>query len=440
MKKTLLGSFCFLAVSGLFPCSLFAISWTPPKVSTYILPNGFQIYLLENHELPIVEAKLFVKVGSAYEEGRLAGLADVVADLLAGGGTLDKTPEALDLWLDEKSIQLRGDAGRELTTITAASLSKQLDSLLAILQEAVTKPRFDEDRFRLIIGQTKEGLRREEDAPHVVAAHAFNEAVYGKDHPWGRRPTVKSVSDIRLKEVRQFYETHFHPNRMLLAVAGDFSKEKVRQWAAKNFGPLKPKEVPQPEWKKVAIGGKGATTIIKRKVTQAFIEAGHSGLVRLSKEEYAYAVMQYILGGEPFISRLGLDIRSQSGLAYSVYTDWDANPVGGIFSIQVQTKADAKQAVLEKIDTHLKRFSNNGDITPGELALAKESLLNKYIFSFDSPFKVIFQQASFDLLGYPKDYLRKYPEAIRKVTLKEVQDVAKKYIRPENLKIVIVEP
>ena len=436
MKKILLA----MTILFLFPLSLLATPWTPSKVSVYTLPNGFQLYLLENRELPILEAKLFVQTGSAYEEEKTEGLADVTADLLAMGGTASKTPAELDQWLDEKAIQLGGDAGRELTQITVSSLAKEWESLLSILQEVVTAPRWDKDRFDLIIGRTKEGLRREEDQPHVLAGRALRKMVYGEKNPWGRQPTVQSIGRISLKDVERFYKKYYHPNRMLLAVAGDFSKSKVKKWVEEHFGLLKAHDAAAPDWQKIPLDAKRETKRIKKKVTQAFIEAGHIGLERRSPDEYAFALLQYILGGEPFISRLGVDIRSQSGLAYSVYSDWETNPAGGMFSIHVQTRADAEKAVLEKIDSHLEKMTQEADVTPDELKIAKEAVLNKYIFLFDSPFKVVFQQATFDLLGYPKNYLEKYPENIRKVTLAEVQAAAKRYLHPDKLKIVVVSP
>ncbi|MDP2599557.1 MAG: pitrilysin family protein [Deltaproteobacteria bacterium] len=429
-----------MTILFLFPLSLLASPWTPPKVSVYELPNGFQLYLLQNSELPILQAKLFVQTGSAYEKEKTEGLADVVADLLAMGGTADKTPAELDQWLDAKAIHLSGDAGRELTQITVSSLAKEWESLFSILHEVVTAPRWDKDRFDLIIGRTKEGLRREKDHPQILAGRALRKMVYGEKNPWGRQPTVKSIGRIRPADINGFYKKYYHPNRMLLAVAGDFSKPKVKKWVEGHFGLLVPQDTAAPDWKKIPLDAKRETKRIKKKVTQAFIEAGHIGLERGSPDEYAFSLLQYILGGDPFISRLGVDIRSQSGLAYSVYSNWETNPAGGMFSIHVQTRSDAEKAVLEKIDFHLKRMAVEADVTGEELKIAKEALLNKYIFLFDSPFKVVFQKATFDLLGYPKDYLKKYPENIRKVTLAEVQAAAKRYLHPDNLKIVVVSP
>lgn len=415
-------------------------AWNPPPITRQTLPNGFQLYLLEDHELPLFEAQLYIRVGGAYEPASLTGLSDVMAGLLETGGTTTMKPQDFDALLDSKSIHLSGQSGKELTNLSVSSLSSQWKEALQVLGDVALHPGWNEERFHLGVSRYKEGLRRDEDEPETIVARAFRKAVYGEDHPWARVPTLKSLDRIQIKNLKEFYSTWFQPDRMLLAVAGDFSSAEVKKWVTEWIGDKKSSPVVQPEWKLLPFENKPFDKKIKKKLTQTYIKAGHLGLERFNKDEFAYALLQYILGGEPFTSRLGADIRSDQGLAYTVFSDWDATPARGLFSIYVQTRVDATDTVLKKVRGHLERLSTQADVTPEELGFAQEALINKYIFGFDSPFKVVFFQAKYDLLGFPRDYLKKYPVNIQAVTLEQVRAVAKKYIQPDGLKTVVVGP
>jgi len=425
--------FCFIPTA-------FAKPFSSPPISIHTLSNGFKLYLLEDHHLPLIETKLFIKVGDAYEEVKLAGLADIMTSLLVTGGTKSKSPKEVDEWLDERAVHLTAEAGRELSVITLSCLSKQWEEAFNFLVEVLLQPRWDQERFELTINRYLEELRRDDDEPGTVAERAFREELYGAKHPWGKSPTLASIGRIRIEDIKKFYQSYFQPSRMLLTVSGDFSSLAIKKWLEKWASSLQETPVQEPKWEKLPLGSKSKQKRIHKKVTQSFIEMGHLGLERHSPDEFPFAVLQYILGGEPFTSRLGRDIRSDRGLAYSVYSHWDTNPTRGYFRISLQTRADAEEIALEKIKEHLVRISQQADITPEELALAKESLLNKYIFWFDSPFHVVALKAKMDLLGFEKDYLSKYPERMKRITLEQVKEVAKKYIQPDGLKVVIVGP
>ncbi|MBI4223705.1 MAG: insulinase family protein, partial [Deltaproteobacteria bacterium] len=132
------------------------------------------------------------------------------------------------------------------------------------------------------------------------------------------------------------------------------------------------------------------------------------------------------------------DIRTARGLAYSVYSDWEATPARGHFKIHVETKAESAEEVRQAIIEHLKRLQEKADITPEELGRAQEALLNQYIFWFESPFEVVNAKAKLDLLGFPDDYLETYPQKIKGVTLEKLKETAKKYIEPEKVTTVMV--
>lgn len=413
--------------------------WNKPKIIRQQLANGFQLYLLPDSSLPLFRAKLYLQTGSAYLPYKKSGLADLALVTWITGGTQTKTPQEVDQWLEANAIDIGSDAGRELTTMSLSCLASQVPEALAFFQELLSQPRFDSDRFELAKKRYQEGVRRLKDHPGELLEQTFRELLYGSKHPWGSHPSLKSLKAIGREDVTGFYQQNFNPKQMLLAVAGDFDPKAIQQWVEAHFGKLNPKPIPNPDWSELPLATQPETKRVKKKLTQAFIEAGHLSLVRGDEQKYAYSLLQYLLGGDVFTSRLGKELRTRLGLAYSIYSHWDLNPVRGMFKIHIETKKESEDLVLAKIKEHLMKIQA-GDITETELAQAKEALLNQYIFWFDSPFDLVEQQAHLDLLGYEKDYLEKYPERLRQVTLKDVQAAAKKYIQPGQLKVVIVGP
>jgi len=414
--------------------------WNPPRVTKIELQNGFQLYFMRDKSLPLFQAKLIVRAGSAYESHKKAGLAALTANLLSEGGSKKRSPEEIDAWLDQNALELSSSAGKELTQIEVASLSNQWEKALSLLQEVVLSPGWNEKRFLLAKTQFQEGIRRSKDRSSTVLSKAFRKKIYGKKHPWGRSATLKSLKKIKRKDCIQFHEDYFQPNRMLLTIAGDFSEKKVKAWARRTFGSLKSKAVESPDWKILPFKNSSSKKKIKRNISQFYISAGHLGIERNSEDRYAYALLQQILGGDVFISRIGKDIRTTRGLAYSAGSQWSDSPVRGLFYISAQTKKESKDEVLERIRFHLNEVLKPGNITHKELKQAKEAVLNKFIFNFDSSFKIVSMEARIDLLGYPKNHLRTYPKKIKRVTLKEVEEVDLKYIQPDKLAIVMVGP
>lgn len=428
-------AFCLI----LFAASL-AHGWQPSPIGKKELANGLKLYFSEDRQLPLFQVTVFIRGGDVQDPVEKAGLADVTAHLLVTGGTVSKVPQAVDEWLDQRAIRLSAVANREWIAVTVTALADQWKESLDFLGEVLLEPRWDPERFQITMKRAVEETRRNKDQPESVLDEAFQHAIYGEKHPWGKTATVGTLKKIGLQDVKSFHQKYFYPNRMVWAVAGDFSGKKIGEWFEKWGKNLKPTSLQEVSLAVLPLETKPEAIKIRKKLTQDFIEVGGRALVRHAKEQYAFGLLQYILGGEPFTSRLSRDIRSRQALAYTVYSTWETSPVRGYYKIHVETRADAKEKVLASIRSHLQRLSEKADISAQEMAQAKQALLNKYIFWFASKFDYVVTKARLDMLGYPNDYLEKYPERLRGVSLKEMQEVAKNFIRPEELKVVIVGP
>jgi len=228
---------------------------------------------------------------------------------------------------------------------------------------------------------------------------------------------------------------------MMLAVSGDFHEEEVVDMLQRYFDRLpafsEAEALPQPAPLELAF--QAETKHLARPLTQSFIRMGHLGIKRSNPDKYALLLLNYILGGGGFSSRLMADIRVKRGLAYGISSEFSPQTDYGDFTISVATKSSSTNEVIERVKQHLEVIVEEG-VTEHELALAKDALLNQLIFAFDAPEKIVKHEVIYAFYGYPKNYLEIYKDEIGKVTTEKIKKVAEKYLHPEALKILILGP
>lgn len=414
--------------------------WELPRIQQTEWPNGLRLYLLPDAHLPLFQVTLWIAAGEAYVGAGQSGLAELTAALLVTGGTKSRSPQELDDELAMEAIHLSSEAGRETIQLSLSCLADQQTKALQFLHAIVWEPRWDVERFLLAKQRALEALRRLPDQPQALLSREFRKAVYGETHPWGHVATLESVPSIGRADLVAFYEKYFVPNRMIMTVAGDFDPNALSKALAAQWGAIPAREVTAPVWPKDVFPGTPQQRQIRKELTQAFIAVGHRALERHHPQRYAYSLLHTILGGDVFTSRLGKEIRNELGLAYGIYSQWESHPSGGMFKIDVETKAANRDAVLAKVRQHVQRLRTQADLTEEELARAKETLLNQYIFWFESPFALIETKAKLDLLGFESDYLENYPKRMSQVDLPALQAAARQFFDPEHLTEVVVGP
>ena len=416
------------------------LHWNPPKVTHFQLDNGLEVYALENHELPMVNVALYLRAGELDSPQKMDGLADLTAELIVEGGVEGKTPEEVDAWLDNQAMEFESHTGNEGTMFTMSSLSESWEEGVSFLWQALFHPAFDPKRFDTVQKKKLNGLKRSLDLPEVLAERAFKKAIYGEKSPWGSSMTQASLKKIAVKDLREFHKKYFGLQNMVLGISGDFSLAQLHVILAQTTQNLPQGEKHLRHWNGISFSPKAKTEKISKKVTQAIVEVGHLALPRFDPDYYAYDLLQYVLGGSGFTSRLTQDIRTERGLAYAATSGWEDNPERGSFKIFVATRAEKQKEVLERIRFHLTNIMGEGAVTQKELDEAKQSILSQYIFKFATPFQLLLERLRNDVMGYPADYLEKYPEEIKKVTVADLKRVAQKYLRPDALTTVIVAP
>jgi zinc protease len=409
-----------------------------PPVTVEDLPNGMRVYLLEDHELPTLEVFAYIRGGSIFDPKDQVGLASMVGTVLRTGGTLKRPVEEIDRLLEDHGADLDTGMGSEYGTASLRCLSQHTQELLPLFFEVLASPRFDPKQIDLARVQKVEALRRQNDSAEKIASREFPQLLYGKENVWARMPSAQSLGRVRREDLIRYHERFYHPDRVILAVAGDFQKDallRLIQASTQGWGkagePLPSVEPVQKKWEGGLFG-------VAKKGAQSTLLIGHFGEKRFNPDKFALILMNYMLGGDIFSSRLGEEVRSDRGLAYTVYSHFGLETDYGLFYAVAQTQSDATGEVIALIQKVIQKFHDGEGFTESSLKDAKEAILNQLVADWEPRFNYVKERARLYLLGYPENYLEIYRKSLDAVTLNQVKDVAKKYLFPDRLKILVV--
>jgi predicted Zn-dependent peptidase len=413
------------------------LAFQVPGAERTVLDNGMVVYLLEDHELPLVTIQAYIGTGSVYEPADRVGLAGLAGAALRGGGTASVSAEALDDELEFMASSIDTAIGQDAGTATMTSLKKNLGRTLELFSQVMIAPAFREDRVTQARNRLIEAIRRENDDPKAVADRELNKAIY-QGNPLGRYPTIESVSAITRDDLVAFHRRYYVPNNVILAVSGDFDRKEILGGLAKAFGGWKKGEVVLPAVPAPTPAAKPAVLLVKKDIDQTVIRMGHLGIEKNNPDLYAIFVMNTILGGNGFSSRLMAVVRSQEGLAYNVDSSFQAGRrFPGTFEAETETKVGSSAraiGLMRDIITGMTRKP----VSDAELSLAKESIINSFIFGFANTASVVNQKARLEYYGYRKGYLENFRDNIARVTKEDVLRVARKYLHPEAMTLVVV--
>lgn len=409
-----------------------------PEVPVFTLPNGMKVYLLENHELPLVSGFALVRTGNLFDPKDKIGLADLTGTVMRSGGTKAKTGEQLDEQLENVAASVETGIGESSGRVGFNALKENLDEVLAVFRDVLTNPEFRQDKLDLAKTQVKSSISRRNDEASDIMNRTFAEIVYGRDNPYGWRMEYQHIDNIQRKDLQAFYGRYFFPANILLAVQGDFSSAEMRGKLEKLFGGWNVKQQPVPPFPPVsAKPAPGVFLAAKQDVTQTNFSLGHLGGELRDPNYPALSVMSDILGGG-FSGRLFKNVRTKLGLAYSVGGGWGATyDHPGLFTVSGSTKSPS---TLETIQASLAEINKirTSEVTDQELDTAKQSVLNSFVFFFDSPSKTLSRVITYEYYGYPKDFIFQYQKGVEAVTKADVLRVAKQYLKPEAISIVAV--
>lgn len=401
-----------------------------------VLPNGLTVLHVERHNLPIVMITLLVKASPLDETPDKAGLANLTAELLTEG---TKKRKATDISEEIEFIgaSLGASADSDYTLITLSVLKKDIEKGFGLFSDIALNPTFPEEEIKRNKDLIKGSLKQSEEDPSFVASKAFKKAVYG-ELPYGRlvMGSVETIDAIRKEDILRFHSELYRPNNALLSVVGDLTGDELNSLISRFLSEWKSGEIPKRPSLLVP-AKKREMILIDRDLTQANIILGHGGVSRGNPDYYAVSVMNYILGGGGFSSRLMQTVRDEMGLAYDIHSFFAPYKEGGLFEIVAQTKNESANTVITVIHEQMNRIQK-GQVTDQELGDAKAYLTGSFPRRLDTNRKIADFLAVVEFYGLGLDYVEKYPLYIKSVTKDDVSRVARKYLDPVDLVTVVV--
>lgn len=409
------------------------------KPAMFTLSNGIRCFYMEDKELPLVSLRGLIKGGSLYEPAEKTGLAAFVGTVLRTGGTKALTGDQINEELEFIAASIESSGGGEYMTVSGNSLKKDFAKLVALYADIVMNPEFRQDKIDLAKNQTLEGMRRRWDQPMQVAMLLFSEKLYGADTPLGRRPTPATVKAVTREDLIAFHTKYFAPNNFALGITGDVTASEAKAVLEKAFAGWAKKKVTFAEVAPPVERADGTVYYASKDTPQGNVVMGHLGITQKSPDEFKVEVMNDILGGGGFTARLMKELRSNRGLTYGIYggVNEGTGKNRGAFQIGSQLKAAKFVEAVETVKAIIQDMQTN-PVTDEEIATAKNSLINSFVFRFEQKSRILAQFMSLKLDGYPDSYLETYIDSIRKVTKADIQDAARKYMDPAKMILVVV--
>ena len=416
------------------------VEFLPPEPERVVFENGMVVYLLEDHELPLITLTATIRAGSWLDPAGKIGLAGLTGLVMRTGGGGGLSAEQVDEELEHFAGDISIGLGRQSGSASLDVLSKDFTRGLQIFAGLIRTPAFDPARVELAKLQAIEGIRRRQDNPGSVVGREFVKMLYGADHPTARESTIESVRRINRDDLAAFHRASLHPNGMILGVTGDFKKSDMLASLRDAFGDWAKGAVPQLTITDVPEGDAmiPAIRFVAKDTTQTHLRLGHLSIKENDADYVPVAIANDILGGSSFRSRLFNDVRTKRGLAYSVGSRLNAGMHDqGVWLMRAETKSVSTQEVIERFIVNIERMRSEL-VSDAELAEAKEAYVNSFIFSFSNPSAIVDRLVKLEYDGLPKNFLQQLRDKVVKLTKEDILAAAKKHLHPDRLKIIAV--
>lgn len=408
-----------------------------PKYSRFQLKNGMIVYLMEDHELPLVSGTALIRTGDRLEPSDQVGLAGLTGTVLRTGGTRQRSADELNQLLEQRAASVETTVGSASGSASFDALTEDLGDVFGLFAEVIRQPAFAPEKLDLAKTQTRGGIARRNDSPDEITGREFKQLIYGETSPYARLVEYATLDNISRDDVVKFYQTYFHPNHMILGIVGDFDSQQMRSLIQAKFGDWQPTKPISPALPTVTQANQGGVFLVDQpQLTQSYVQVGHLGGQFNNPDYPALTVMDGVLNG--FGGRLFNQVRSRQGLAYSVYSAWSArHDYPGLFIAGGQTRSDATVPFIRSVFAEIERIRTT-PISSAELAYAKDSVLNSFVFNFQDPEQTLGRLMRYEYYGYPADFIFRYQRGVEATTVTDVQRVARKYLKPENIVTLVV--
>jgi zinc protease len=412
-------------------------SFHPQEPKRIELPNGMVIFLQEDHELPTIDGVARIRGGSRSEPGGKVGLVSLYGEVWRIGGTKTQTGDQLDDYLEIRAAKVETDGNADSTTISLSCLKEDFDEVFKVFSELLQEPEFREEKLELAKKEAFDGISRRNDEVSGITHREATKLAYGAQNPYARIPEYATIGAVTRQDLVDWHRTYVHPNNIILGLAGDFDSAQMEAKLRKAFGSWAKGPADKAPEIKFETAKPGYYLIKKEDVNQSNIRMVGLGTTRSNPDYYAIEVFNEAMGGG-FSARLFQSLRTAQGLAYAVGggigTRFD-HP--GVLQLALGTKSSTTVESILALYAEIDKLKTN-PITDDEIKRAKDSILNAFVFNFDTPDKVLHERMAYEFYGYPPDFLERYRAGIEKVTTADVARVAAKYLRKDQLAVLVV--
>lgn len=409
-----------------------------PPYERYELSNGLVVYLMEDHELPLISGSATFSAGTRFEPAEKVGLGNVMGDAMRLGGTENLSPDQLNQELEQRAAAIETSLGQVSGSASFNALSEDIDTILRLFADVIKYPAFANDRIELLKTQYSGTIARRNDDPAGVASREFRKLVYGAESPYARTLEYTTLSAVSRSDIIDFYNASIRPDRTILGIVGDFDPDQLKGLIEQYFGswqaigePLDISELPPTTQTQT-----GTYFIEQPQLTQSYIQIGHIGDQLSSPDHAPLSVLNEVLNG--FGGRLFNEVRSRQGLAYLVYAFWAPRyDYPGLFIGGGQTRSDATVPFIESVKAEIQRVRTTA-ISSEELARAKDSVLNSFVFNFESVEQSLSRLIRYEYYDYPQDFVFQFREAVEKTNARDVLEAAAENLHPDQLVTLVV--
>ena len=413
-------------------------SFEKPDIEIFELDNGIRFYLVEDHELPLINLRVLVRTGGVLVPNDKAGLNSITGTVMRTGGTTSISGDELNEFLADRAASMETNIGMSSGSATMNVLKEDFEELLPVFIDLLKNPAFPENRINLAKTQQKTAISRRNDESIPLGLREFQKLIYGPESVYARTTEYATIDNITRDDIVNFHQKSFVGQNMMIGVVGDFNTAEMRNLLESAFievpaGDKIDLEFPEVHYEFV----NSINFVDKRDVNQSFVMLGHIGGMRDNPDYAKLQVMNRILS-DGFSGRLMRIVRSQMGLAYSVFGEFGSgNFYPGMFYSGVMTQSETTAEAINAILDQIKRLQDE-PVSEQELLDTKDRFLNSLVFEYTSIASVLNERLSYDYAGLDPDTFDRLVEEVQAVTIEDIQQVAQEYLQPNALQILVV--
>jgi zinc protease len=407
-----------------------------PTASETTLANGLVVVVVEDTRLPLVSYRLALRTGDAHDPAELPGLMDMLTGLLTEG-TESRTSREIADEVARLGATLQAGANSDYTTVAASSLAMFSENILELMTDVALRPVFPPGELELTKNNTKENLKQQRAQPGFLASEMVARVMFG-EHPYSiTAPTPGSIDATTRERLVEFHRSTFVANNAVLFVAGDVQQDSILRQVESLFGNWQAGTIVGDDFPRPPQRTSRAAYIVDRPGSaQANIVIANEGITRTSPDYFPLLVMHTVLGANAS-SRLFMNLREEKGYTYGAYSSLDARRTAGTFRATAEVRTPVTGDSLKEFFYELNRIRNE-PVSEKEIADAKSYLTGVFPIRLETQEGLVDQLVQIKMFGLPENYLEIYRDRIQAVTIAQVQEVAMKYVRPDEAAIVIV--